>query len=226
MSSTKPANLSTTSKDFPQELLDQLNYVISDIYAWISELRGNEGFKHDENSSESYITTADVTFDNLNSNGDVGTQSDQVARGDKGVENGNNHDHLGGDGAQIAYSSLSGTPTTKNFVDRGDPAAHDFSSFTTDGAWHDLDLSSILPAGTFAVLLYVKILDDAAGSYFAVRKNGNSNEINTGIARTQVANIINEAQMTVFVDSGRIVEYKASNLTFTSIDVSVLGWFI
>ena len=47
MSGTKPANLSTTSKDFPQELLDQLNYVISDLYAWISELRGNESFKHD-----------------------------------------------------------------------------------------------------------------------------------------------------------------------------------
>lgn len=29
----------------------------------------------------------------------------------QGVTNGNNHDHSGGDGAQIAYSSLSGTPT-------------------------------------------------------------------------------------------------------------------
>ncbi len=29
----------------------------------------------------------------------------------QGVTNGNSHDHHGGDGAQIAYSSLSGTPT-------------------------------------------------------------------------------------------------------------------
>ena len=29
----------------------------------------------------------------------------------QGVTNGNSHDHNGGDGAQIAYSSLSGTPT-------------------------------------------------------------------------------------------------------------------
>ena len=29
----------------------------------------------------------------------------------QGVTNGNSHDHSGGDGAQIAYSSLSGTPT-------------------------------------------------------------------------------------------------------------------
>ena len=106
MSSTKPANLSTTSKDFPQELLDQLNYVVSDLYAWISELRGLDGFKHDANSSEGYITADDVTFDNLNANGGVGTQSDQVARGDKGVENGSNHDHVGGEGAAITEAAV------------------------------------------------------------------------------------------------------------------------
>jgi hypothetical protein len=107
MSSTKPANLSTTSKDFPQEILDQLNYIVSDIYSWISELRGLDGFKHDANSSTQYITAADVTFENLNTNGGVGTQSDQVASGDRGVENGSNHDHSGGDGGSIAHSSLS-----------------------------------------------------------------------------------------------------------------------
>jgi hypothetical protein len=37
--------------------------------------------------------------------------STDVAPAAKGVTNGDSHDHSGGDGAQIAYSSLSGTPT-------------------------------------------------------------------------------------------------------------------
>lgn len=34
----------------------------------------------------------------------------------KGVTNGDSHDHSGGDGAQIAYSSLSGTPTVRELL--------------------------------------------------------------------------------------------------------------
>jgi hypothetical protein len=43
----------------------------------------------------------------------VGTGSGDVAAGDRGVTNGDNHDHNGGDGNQIAYSSLSGTPAAE-----------------------------------------------------------------------------------------------------------------
>lgn len=39
------------------------------------------------------------------------TASTDYAVAAKGVTNGDSHDHSGGDGAQIAYSSLSGTPT-------------------------------------------------------------------------------------------------------------------
>ena len=39
------------------------------------------------------------------------TASTDYAPAAKGVTNGDSHDHNGGDGAQIAYSSLSGTPT-------------------------------------------------------------------------------------------------------------------
>lgn len=41
----------------------------------------------------------------------VGTGSGDVAAGNRGVTNGDSHDHNGGDGAQIAYSGLSGLPT-------------------------------------------------------------------------------------------------------------------
>lgn len=40
--------------------------------------------------------------------------SSSFAASGAGVTNGNSHDHSGGDGAQIAYGSLSGTPTLYN----------------------------------------------------------------------------------------------------------------
>jgi hypothetical protein len=56
----------------------------------------------------------------------------------EGVTNGNSHDHSGGDGAQIAYSSLSGTPTLGGAAalnvgtTAGTVAAGDDARFTTD----------------------------------------------------------------------------------------------
>lgn len=46
-----------------------------------------------------------------------------LAPSSKGVTNGDSHDHSGGDGAQIAYGSLSGTPTLYNQTveDEGTP---------------------------------------------------------------------------------------------------------
>lgn len=41
----------------------------------------------------------------------VGTAAADVAAGNRGVTNGDSHDHNGGDGAQIAYANLSGLPT-------------------------------------------------------------------------------------------------------------------
>ena len=116
----------------------------------------------------------------------------------------------------------------KGFVDRGDPAAIDFttSHFTTDGTYRDLDLSSIVPAGAVAVSLSVLIYDNAAGSFFGFRKKGNSNDVNRARIRTQVSNEVIEGDLVVAVDKDRKVQYIGSNLTFSEIDVVVKGWWI
>lgn len=114
------------------------------------------------------------------------------------------------------------------FVERGDPAAHDveLAALTTDGTWRDLDLSSIAPAGAVAVLLRVRVRDDAAGSELMLRENGNSNGINVAIVNTQVANVTAYADVWVALDSNRVVEYWATNTTWTSIYINVCGWVV
>lgn len=112
--------------------------------------------------------------------------------------------------------------------DRGDPAAADFTlatPLTTDGAYHDLDLSSIVPAGAKMVCLRVLVEDNAAGSYVRFRKNGNTNDLNYGEIYTQVSGVLNSADIIVACDVNRVIEYKATSTTFTGISITVKAWW-
>jgi hypothetical protein len=60
----------------------------------------------------------------------------------QGVTNGNSHDHNGGDGAQIAYSSLSGLPGVVSTSTAGLAPATSFASLTY-GATVALDLAAL-----------------------------------------------------------------------------------
>ncbi len=111
-------------------------------------------------------------------------------------------------------------------ADRGDNAAWDFDEddLTEDGNWNDLDLSSIVPSGATAVLLGVDITDDAVGSTILLRKNGNSNEVNMGIVRTQIAGVERSADRIVFCDVNQVIEYQATAVVWSSILFTVRGW--
>lgn len=115
------------------------------------------------------------------------------------------------------------------FVDRGDPASSDFEvgDLTTDDTWRDLDLSSIVESNAVVVLLYLKVQDnDATGSYIFFRKNGNSNPHAISGVRVQTAGIGNDNTCTVACDSSQVIEYLAANVTWTTIRITVLGWWL
>ena len=113
------------------------------------------------------------------------------------------------------------------FYGRGDIAAVDFSlsSLTTDGAYHNLDLSLIIPNGTVAVLLRVALVDDAAGSYILFRKKGDANAHRAMVVRSQVANVWTDADGIMPIGESKKLEYKASNLTFSDMLIVVKGWW-
>jgi hypothetical protein len=117
--------------------------------------------------------------------------------------------------------------TIQTFTDRGNPANPDWTqlTITQDAAYHDLDLSGIVPIGTKAVLLTVGILSTSANRLLRFRKKGNSNNINITETRTQVANQAIYALVVVGVDENRLIEYYASNAAFTGINVTVSGWW-
>lgn len=114
------------------------------------------------------------------------------------------------------------------YIDRGDPSAADFiiTDFTTDGAWHDLDFSSIIPPGAVLVHFYLTLQDNDAFSYIQFRKKGNSNAVNLEVCMELIANLSFYWGLFVSCDSDGVIEYLASNTTFTSVIIIVRGWFI
>jgi hypothetical protein len=149
------------------------------------------------------------------------------------------------DSADAAFAKLSVlTPTAdenattklyvdaRGFIDRGDPTAYDYNEtgskavLNTDGTWRDLDLSAIVPAGAKAVLMHIDICDDATGSQFFLRKNGNSSDYNVVQCNTMVASQLFPYDVIVSCDTNRVIEYNGLNVAFIYIRIVVKGWFI
>lgn len=113
------------------------------------------------------------------------------------------------------------------FHDRGDPVTWDWQvgDLTTDGAWHDLDLSTIVPAGTKAVLMRANIVDNLVNQLLYFREKGNSGWQNSSLLTTQVANQGINHDVVVAVDANRVIQYWASSTTWTTINIAVRGYW-
>lgn len=113
------------------------------------------------------------------------------------------------------------------YSDRGDPATYDFDKddLVKDGAWHDLDLSDIAPVCTHAVLLVGHVEGNGVDWTIMFRKKGNVNEINHGEMETIRANVERCRLMICSVNADRVLQYKADNQAWTTLDLAVRGWW-
>lgn len=114
------------------------------------------------------------------------------------------------------------------FVDRGDPAAVDFAvgDLTKDGAWHDLDLSGIIPAGASGVLLRVLISANALHKIVFIRKKGNANDENSFLAITGAAGVLLANDGVVPLPASRILEYNITVAVWVTLNFTVAGWWL
>jgi len=113
------------------------------------------------------------------------------------------------------------------FVDRGDPADWDYAKedLTIDGAWHDLDLSAIIPEKAKAVFIAGHLQGAAVDWAIRFRKNGNVNEIVHGGMETLRANVERHRSSIVALDDDRIIEYNIDNQAWDTLDLVVKGWW-
>jgi len=113
------------------------------------------------------------------------------------------------------------------FTDSGDKTAWDFTvgNFTRDGNWHELSLSSLVPAGTKAVLLRLDMAASSPAKVVSFRKHGNSNAYNTSAVQTQVTNVHVQADIVVQVDANRSIDYNVHDTTVDVLNLLVKGYW-
>ena len=113
------------------------------------------------------------------------------------------------------------------YVNRGDPAAADFTTgtLTADGAWHTLDISAIVPVNAKLVVLRMRAANSAASRTMRVSKVGNVNAFACASMTTNVANIAVE-QTTIIDCSGQHIQYWLTSATWADLGLTVLGWFL
>lgn len=124
-------------------------------------------------------------------------------------------------------AKVHGISISNRYVSRGDPSADDFTqaTLTMDNAFHDLDLSSIVPAGAVMVKVRIYLSDDHANATFSLRKNGNSNNKANSVLTNQVVGVAISDVFEVECDANRVIEYRASE-ALSTLQIVVLGWWL
>ena len=133
--------------------------------------------------------------------------------------------HQNGGTDEISATGLVGRV---NYVDRGDPSGNDkwLGDLTTNGLWHDLDLSNFAAVGAKVLHLTLFVDDDAANSFVQIREKGNTNAKNILELRTAAAAVRATMDGFVTVAADRIIEYRTTDTTLSAFGLSVRGWFI
>jgi len=113
----------------------------------------------------------------------------------------------------------------------GTLAAYDFTEvdITQDGAWHDLDLSSIVPVGTKAVTLSIGLYtyaDIAETIYF--RKKGVLDSVNIARADNTILGRGQVSDVLVGVNSDRKIQYYVTHSVqaIGSIQIVIRAWYL
>ena len=124
------------------------------------------------------------------------------------------------------FGGPSGGGVYQIFYDRGDPSEIDFltPTFIADGVWHDLDLSGIVPHGSFAVLVRVRNGGASTATTFRFRKKGNVNALNILDINQTAANFNTYRDGIVFCDSNSVIQYITPAGSGAR-ELTVRGWW-
>lgn len=114
------------------------------------------------------------------------------------------------------------------YLNRGDVAAVDFTTgdFVADGAYHNLDLSGIVPINTVLVNVRLILTPTAANQKFSLMTGGYTNEKNVETVYSQVIGVVVSQSVCLAVDGSRVIQYKRPAGAFNFIAFLVKGWFI
>ena len=103
----------------------------------------------------------------------------------------------------------------------------DETGLIKDGAFHDLDLSGIVPAGTIQVQFRLRLYN-ASGAYrlLYMKKKGEANGSIVVGCFAYTAGLEYDFSFWLSVDADRIVEYNAQAVTWSMIELVIKAWTV
>lgn len=115
----------------------------------------------------------------------------------------------------------------QRFHAKADQESYDFlkTDLTTDYQYHDLDLSSIIPAGAVAVLLWCAFKGDVAGAEVCLAKAGYSGNYLKALFFQPVADKGSGFSAIIPVSHDRKIKYRISYVNWVYVSINVVGWF-
>ena len=117
-------------------------------------------------------------------------------------------------------------PAGHKIINRGDftPKDYTLEDFTL-GEWATLDLSEIIPIGTFVVLLLIAFKADNENTSIYFKETGVVNDDNMVSLNQYSVQTGFSGQVLIFCNNNRQIDYCTSTGgTFSIINLSVSGW--
>ncbi|MBA7526366.1 hypothetical protein ES705_18528 [subsurface metagenome] len=113
-------------------------------------------------------------------------------------------------------------------VNRGALTGWDFSidDLTADSNWHDLDLSSIIPAKATFVLLNLIIDNITAERSIRFRTKTVSGETYYAALHAQFGGRLTDGHYIVALDANRVIQYRATASGWIRLDINVIAWWL
>ena len=103
---------------------------------------------------------------------------------------------------------------------------YEHTDLDTDAAWHDLDLTGIIPVEAKVVFIHVKLRAATVGSFIGFKPAGDSAHYGQMQAHINVANKDIHGYFTIPLRGTGIVQYQASNVTWTFLRTIITGWLV
>ena len=119
-------------------------------------------------------------------------------------------------------------PPSSALVIRPQYTSEDFTlpDFNNNNAWHDLDLSGIVPDKAYAVIVNLRILTIGATESTRWRRKGSTTESGAVKAGTAPYANFRWHQLIIACDSNRVIQYRNTAGAWTYMDFNVYGWFL
>jgi len=119
-------------------------------------------------------------------------------------------------------------PPSSALVIRPQYTSEDFTlpDFNNDNAWHDLDLSGIVPDKAYAVVVNLRLRAIGATESTRWRTKGSTTEIGAVKAGTPPVSSYRWHQLIIACNSDRVIQYRNSAGAWTAVDFNIYGWFL